>query len=96
MAKHRTKYLPPFKAEVIQFLLQAGRSVTQIAKELDTDNDNGSIWVNTWKLDLPERLEAPTPTECAAVSEMETEIQRVRMVNEFLTKASAINSLQVA
>lgn len=61
-----------------------------------TNNDNVSIWVNTWKLDLTERLEDPTLTECAAVSEMETEIQRVRMVNEFLTKASAINSLQVA
>ena len=96
MAKHRTKYLHPFKTKVIQFLLQTGRSVTQIAKELEVDNETLSNWVKTQKLNPFDWLKALTPLEIAAVSEMETEIQLVLMENEFLTKAAATNSLQVA
>ena len=96
MAKHRTKYLHPFKTKVIQFLLQTGRSVTQIAKELEVDNETLSNWVKTQILNPFDWLKALTPLEIAAVSEMETEIQLVLMENEFLTKAAATNSLQVA
>ena len=89
MAQHRRKYSPQFKAEAIQFVLQTGRPVTQIARELDIDNGTLSNWVNTWKLKNPEPLKALTPKEIAAVSEMETEIRRLRMENEFLKKAAA-------
>lgn len=88
MAPHRRKFSPAFKAEAIQFVLQTGRPVTQIAQELDINKDTLHNWVNTWKLSNPEPLKALTPMESAAVAEMETEIRRLRMENEFLKKAA--------
>ena len=68
MAEHRRKYSPQFKAEAIQFVLQTGRPVTQIARELDIDNGTLSKWVNTWKLKNPEPLKVLTPMESAAAA----------------------------
>ena len=89
MAQHRRKFSPQFKAEAIQFVLQTGRPVAQIARELDIDEGTLSNWVSTWKLKNPEPLMALSPVEGARVSEMETEIRRLRMENEFLKKAAA-------
>lgn len=43
-----------------------------------------------------EPLKALTTTESAAVSEMETEIQRVRMENKSQIKVAAVDSFQGA
>lgn len=67
-------------------MLQTSGPVTQFARELDVDSGILSNWVNTWKLKNPELLETLTPTQILAVSEMETEIRRLRMKNNFLKK----------
>lgn len=89
MAQHRRKYSPAFKAEAIQSVLQTDRPVSQITRELEIDNGTLSSWASTWKLKNPEPSKALTPTESTAVAEMETEIRRLRMENEFLKKAAA-------
>lgn len=89
MAQHRRKFSPQFKAEAIQFVLQTGRPVTQIAQELDINKGTLHNWVNTWKLNNPEPSKALSPVESVRVAEMETEIRRLRMENEFLKKAAA-------
>ena len=89
MAQHRRKFSPQLKAEAIQFVLQTGRPVAQIARELEMDHGTLSNWVNTWKLSNPESLKALSPVESARVAEMETEMRRLRMENEFLKKAAA-------
>jgi transposase len=89
MAQHRRKFSPRFKAEAIQFVLQSGRPITQIARELEINKGTLHNWVNTWKGNNPEPLMAPTPMESAAVAEMETEIRRLPTENEFLKKAAA-------
>lgn len=89
MAQHRRNFSPQFKAEAIQFVLQTGRPVTQIAQELDINQGTLHNWVNTWKLNNPEPLKALSPMESVRVVEMETEIRRLRMENEFLKKAAA-------
>ncbi len=94
MAKHRTKYLHPFKTEVIQFLLQTGRSVTPIAKELEVDNKTLSNWVKAQKLNPFDWLKALTPLESASVSEMEHETRRLRMENKFQKTAAFITKMQ--
>ena len=70
-------------------MLQTGRPVTQIAQELDINKGTLHNWVNTWKLNNPEPLTALSPVESVRVAEMETEIRRLRMENEFLKKAAA-------
>ena len=43
----------------------------------------------TWRRDNPEPVPDLSPVERARVSEMEAEIRRLRMENEFLKKAAA-------
>jgi hypothetical protein len=45
--------------------------------------------VNQWKADNPEPEKALSPLERARVAEMEDEIRKLRMENEFLKKAAA-------
>ncbi len=46
-------------------------------------------WVNVWRREHPEPEPEQTPMERARVAEMEAEIRRLRMENEFLKKAAA-------
>jgi transposase len=46
-------------------------------------------WVNIWRRDNPEPVPDLSPVERARVKEMEDEIRRLRMENEFLKKAAA-------
>jgi transposase-like protein len=46
-------------------------------------------WVNTWRREHPEPQQSISPVERARVKEMEDEIRRLRMENEFLKKAAA-------
>lgn len=89
MAQHRRKFSSQFKAEAIQFVLETGRPVTEVARELEINEGTLSNWVKMWKLKNPEPEKALTPVERARVAEMETEMRRLRMENEFLKKAAA-------
>ena len=89
MAQRGRKFSPQFKAEAIQFVLETGRPAAEVARELEINEGTLSNWVNTWKLKNPEPVKALTPVERARVAEMETEIRRLRMENEFLKKAAA-------
>ena len=46
-------------------------------------------WVKAWRDANPEAETALSPVERARVTEMEEEIRRLRMENEFLKKAAA-------
>ena len=61
----------------------------QIARELEINEGTLGNWVNEWKRSNPEPEKALTPVERARVAEMEDEIRRLRMENEFLKKAAA-------
>lgn len=71
-------------------MLQTGRPVTQIAQEMDINKGALHNWVNAWKLNNPEPSKDLSPMESAAVAEMETEIRRLRMENEFLKKSGGL------
>jgi transposase len=83
------KYSPQFNAEAVQFVIQTGRPVVEVARELGVNESTLGAWVQEWKKANPEPEKAPTPLERARVAEMEQEIRRLRMENEFLKKAAA-------
>ena len=88
MAQKRRKFSPQFKAEAVQFVLETGRPVAEIARELEVNEGTLGNWVNEWKRENPEPDKALTPVERARVAEMEDEIRRLRLENEFLKKAA--------
>ena len=89
MARIRRKFSPQFKAEAVQFVIETGRPIAEIARELEINEGTLGNWVSEWKKSNPEPEKALSPVERARVAEMEDEIRKLRMENEFLKKAAA-------
>jgi transposase-like protein len=87
MAKsNRRKYSDQFKAEAVQLVLETKRPIAEIARELEVNEGTLGNWVNQWRRENPEPDPELTPTERVKVREMEAEMRRLRMENEFLKK----------
>jgi transposase-like protein len=90
MAKsNRRKYSDQFKVEAVQLVLETKRPIAEIARELEVNEGTLGNWVNQWRRENPEPDPELTPTERVKVREMEAEMRRLRMENEFLKKAAA-------
>ena len=89
MSSKRRKFSAQFKAEAVQMVLETGRPVAEVARDLQINEGTLGNWVNTWRRENPEPEPDLSPMERARVAEMEDEIRRLRMENEFLKKAAA-------
>ena len=89
MPEQRRQYSPQFKAEAVQMVIESGRPIAQIARDLGIHDGTLGNWVNAWRREHPDPGMGVRPTEEARVKEMEEEIRRLRMENEFLKKAAA-------
>ena len=89
MPEHRRRFSPQFKAEAVQMVLETGKPIADIARDLGIHDGTLGNWVNTWRRQNPEPESSVSPVEMARVKEMEDEIRRLRMENEFLKKAAA-------
>ncbi len=94
MARDKRKFSPQFKAEAVQFVFETGRPIAEIARELEINEGTLGNWVKLWKQANAEPEKALTPLERARVAEMEAEIRRLRMENEFLKKAAVDSTHQ--
>src|SRR5438270_748012 len=83
------RFSPQFKAEAVQMVLETGKPVAEVARDLGINEGTLGNWVNIWRRDNPEPVPDLNPVERARVKEMEDEIRRLRMENEFLKKAAA-------
>jgi transposase-like protein len=89
MPEQRRRFSPQFKAEAVQMVLETGKPVAEVARDLGVHDGTLGNWVNAWRRANPEPEKSLTPVERARVQEMEEEIRRLRMENEFLKKAAA-------
>ena len=89
MPEQRRKFSPQFKAEAVQMVLETGRSIAEVARDLGIHDGTLGNWVKAWRDANPEPESEVSPTERARVRAMEEEIRRLRMENEFLKKAAA-------
>jgi transposase-like protein len=87
--EQRRRFSPQFKAEAVQMVLETGKPIAVVARELGIHNGTLGNWLNAWRHQHPEPDQPLTPVERARVSQMEDEIRRLRMENEFLKKAAA-------
>mgnify|MGYP003445096824 CR=1 FL=1 len=89
MAQRRRKFSSQFKAEAVQLVVQTGRPIAEVARELGIHDGTLGNWVNAWRRDNPEPEESLTPTDRVRMAELEDENRRLRLENEFLKKAAA-------
>jgi transposase-like protein len=89
MPERRRKFSPQFRAEAVQMVLETGKPIAEVARDLGVNDGTLGNWVKAWRDANPEPEPELSPVERARVKEMEEEIRRLRMENEFLKKASA-------
>jgi transposase-like protein len=89
VAQKRRKFSSRFKAEAVQLVVQTGRPIAEVARELGIHDGTLGNWVNAWRRDNPEPEESLTPTDRVRMAELEDENRRLRLENEFLKKAAA-------
>jgi transposase-like protein len=89
MAEARRKFSPQFKAEAVQMVLETGKPIAEIARDLGVHEGTLGHWLAKWRQENPEPTPDLSPVERARVKELETENRRLRMENEFLKKAAA-------
>jgi transposase len=89
MSEKRRKFSPQFKAEAVQMVIETGKPIAEVARDLGVNDGTLGNWVAAWRDANPEPATALSPIERARVSEMEAEIRRLRLENEFLKKAAA-------
>ena len=90
MPEQRRKFSPQFRAEAVQMVIETGRPIVDVARDLGVIPQTLGNWVKAFRDANPEPGEpALSPLERVRVSEMEAEIRRLRMENEFLKKAAA-------
>src|SRR5687768_12088728 len=90
MPEQRRRFSPQFKAEAVQMVLETGKPIAEVARDLGINEGTLGNWVNLWRRDNPEPVPDLSPVERARVKEMEDEIRRLRMENEFLKKSSGL------
>ncbi len=75
-----------FRAEAVQIVLETGKPIAEVARDLQINEGTLGNWVNTWRRDHPEPDQPLSPTEKIRMNEMEGEIRRLRIETEFLKK----------
>jgi transposase-like protein len=89
MPEQRRRFSSQFKAEAVQLVIETGKPIAEVARDLGVHDGTLGNWVNAWRREHPEPDRPVSPMERARVQEMEEEIRRLRMENEFLKKAAA-------
>ena len=72
-----------------QMVLETGRPTAQVARDFGVHDGTLGNRVATWRRDHPRSVPDLSPAERARVSEMEAEIRRLRMEDEFLRRTAA-------
>jgi transposase-like protein len=54
VAQSRRKFSAQFKAQAVPFVIDTGRPIAEVARELKAKEGTLGNWVNHWKADNPE------------------------------------------
>lgn len=89
MGSTRRKFTAEFKAEVVELMINSGRPVAEVARDLGINEGTLGNWVNAAKK-RGEFEEKPLEVdERARLKELEEENRRLKMEREVLKKAAA-------
>jgi transposase-like protein len=89
MTEHRRRFSPQFKAEAVQMVIETGKPVAAVARDLGIHDGTLGNWVAACQREHPQPDQALSPVERARVKELQDENRRLRMENEFLKRAAA-------
>jgi transposase-like protein len=88
--RERRKFTPEYTSEVVKLIKTSGKSVGEVARELDLTNTAARAWVVRAEIDEKRDPNGPLTTEeRTEVTRMRRELRTVTMERDFLRKAAA-------
>jgi len=88
--KKRRIFTPEQKAEAVRIVQQSGKSVTQVAREMDLTDSALRLWVKQAQVDQNTNAQGPlTTAERQELVHLRRELKRIEMERDFLKKAAA-------
>jgi transposase-like protein len=84
--EQRRKFSPQFKAEAVLLVIETGKPIAEVARDLGVNDGTLGNWVKAWRDAHPEPVPELSPVERARMKELEEENRRLRLENEFLKK----------
>jgi transposase len=88
--RKRRKFTAEYKAEVVRLVETSGKSVGQVAKDLDLTETAVRGWVRQARIDQEQDPRGPlTSEERAELTRLRREFKTVSMERDFLRKAAA-------
>lgn len=88
--RKRRKFTPQYRAEAVRLVRSSGKSVSQMAKELDLTETSLRAWVRQARIDAKGDPQGPlTSDERAEMTRLRRELRTVTMERDFLKKAAA-------
>jgi transposase len=86
----RRKFTPEYKAEVVRLVLQEGKTVGKVSRDLDITESAVRQWVKQAKIDAGKGGKGPlTTAERSELVALRREARQLRMEREILKKAAA-------
>lgn len=89
MGSTRRKYTREFKAGAVELVINSGKPIAEIARDLGIGDGTLGHWVNAAKKRGDIKEEPLDVDERARLKELEVENRRLRMEREILKKAAA-------
>ena len=87
-SRERARFSPEFKGEAVRLVLESGRPIAQIARELQINDGTLGNWVARYRDEHPVSEVPLSLSERARLAELERENRQLRLDNEFLGKAA--------
>lgn len=83
----RRSFTPEFKADAVK-LVRSGKSVSQVARELDLTETALRVWVQRAEADAGERQDVLTTEERQELARLRREVKTLRQEREILKAAA--------
>ena len=88
MGRERREYTPEYKDEAVKLVINTGRAVAVVARELGIKEQTLGRWVNLYKSRQDAGDGALSETERAELARLRKENSELKMDRAFLKKAS--------
>lgn len=89
MGSTRRKFTPEFKAEAVELVINSGKSIAEIARDLGISDGTLGNWMKAAKKRGDVKEKPLEIDERARLKELEEENRRLKMEREILKKAAA-------
>ena len=88
MPRRRRFFPPEYKAEVVELVRSTGKTVGQVARELDLTETAGREWIKRADLDAGRRTDGLTSSERDELRRLRRQVRDLEEEREILRKAA--------